>query len=70
MFIKLTNANPQHKNNTIVINSDQIVSIHRSMITRDDKEGTKETVTFVHCPPHGTWEVEEEIDLIVSQLNQ
>jgi hypothetical protein len=28
-----------------------------------------EAVTFLHCPPHGTWEAEDSFDSVVAQLN-
>lgn len=67
MYIKLTNASPQHRGNPIAINSDQIVTIHSSIVTRED--GIVETVTFVFCPPHGTWEVSEDFNDVVDFLN-
>ena len=36
-------------------------------MTRED--GIVETVTFVFCPPHGTWEVSEDFDDVVDFLN-
>jgi prephenate dehydratase len=67
MLIKLTNANPAHKNRDIVINADAIVSIHRNITTRED--GSIEEVTFVHCPPHGTWEVTQTIEEVLSLIS-
>jgi hypothetical protein len=67
MYIKLTNASPQHRGNPIAINSDQIVTVHSATVTRED--GIVETVTFVFCPPHGTWEVSEDFDYVVDLLN-
>lgn len=69
MFITLTNASPAHKGKTISINSDNIVSIHRGQVTRDDEHATEETITFIFVPPHGTWEVEELPEDIVARLN-
>jgi hypothetical protein len=68
MYIKLTNASPQHRGNNIGISSEHVVTVHSSVVTRE--EGTVETVTFVFCPPHGTWEVSESFDHVVSMLNQ
>lgn len=65
-MIKLTNAHKDFKNNDIVINTKHIVTIHRMMVTREDE--TKEQVTFVHCPPHGTWEVVETPDEILALI--
>jgi len=67
MFITLTNANPSHKNKTIVLNVNSIVSVHRNIANRED--GTIEEVTFIHCPPHGTWEVVEPLEKVLSLLN-
>lgn len=64
MLITLTNANPAHKNKPIVLNSDLIVSMHRNIATRED--GSIEEVSFVHIPPHGTWEVREELAEILA----
>ena len=68
MYIKLTNASPQHRGNNIAINSEHVVTVHSTVVTRE--EGTVETVTFVFCPPHGTWEVSESFDHVTSMLNQ
>ena len=68
MYIKLTNANPQFRGNPIAIRVDQIVSVHRDVITRDD--GSVDAVTFIFCPPHGTWEVSEDFDTVVDQLGR
>jgi len=72
MFITLTNANPAFKGRQVVLNSSNIVSIHRSTVTRPPEEEGGDTVvediTFVHCPPHGTWEVAETPEEIVKLL--
>jgi hypothetical protein len=36
-------------------------------VVRED--GTVEAVTFLHCPPHGTWEAEDSFDSVIAQLN-
>lgn len=66
MFITLTNAYPKFKGEKIAIHVSNIVTVHRSEIERED--GTKEDVTFVHCPPHGTWEVEETLDEVLDLI--
>lgn len=68
MFIKLTNASPQHRGNPIVLQSDNVVSIHEGTIQREGSE-TLETLSFVFVPPHGTWEVQETVMEIFSMLN-
>ena len=67
MYITLTNAAEQHKGNKIAIRRDQIVSVHSKFVTQDT--GVIENVTYVFCPPHGTWEVSEHMEDIVQQLN-
>jgi len=67
MYIKLTNATPAHKGTPLAIRQDLIVSVHHNTIVRDD--GTIEPVTFLHCPPHGTWEAEDTFESVIAQLN-
>jgi hypothetical protein len=67
MYIILTNANPAYRGTQIALNSDLIQSIHTSPVLRET--GETENVTFVFCPPHGTWEVTEPTDYVVSVLN-
>jgi hypothetical protein len=33
------------------------------------EDGIIENITYVFCPPHGTWEVEESLDEVVKTLN-
>lgn len=67
MYLNLTNASPAHRGMKLSIDRDLVVTMHSSMITRED--GMIEMVTFVFCPPHGTWEVQETFDEVLSQLN-
>ena len=67
MYINLTNASPQHKGTKIAINADAIMTVHSGIVTREDE--TIDTVTFVFCPPHGTWEVTESYDEVLDLLN-
>ena len=67
-FIKVTNITPAHKGKTLAIRADIIVSMHRDSITREN--GVVETVTFIHAPPNGNWEVAETIEEIIDQLAQ
>jgi hypothetical protein len=67
MFITLTNANEAHKGNKVAIKISEIVSVYNTTVTRED--GTTEKVTLVYAPPHGTWEVSENLEDIVSELN-
>ena len=64
MFIKLTNANPLHRGETILLNSDMILSVYGGDAVRED--GTIDRVTFVYVPPHGMWEVQETVDTVYS----
>jgi hypothetical protein len=65
MLIQLTNATPIHKGRPIVINTDMVVSIFSDNVTRGESE---ESVTFVHMPPHGTWEVTESVEEIMKLI--
>ena len=67
MYIKLTNATPAHKGTPLAIRRDLVVSIHHNTVVRED--GIVEPVTFLHCPPHGTWEAEDSFDSVLAQLN-
>ena len=67
MFIMLTNTSSDHKGKPIAIKKDSIVSVYASSITTED--GKKKTQTFIYAPPHGTYEVREKVEEVVSQLN-
>jgi hypothetical protein len=68
MYITLTNATPAHRGSKISINQECIATVHNSMVTRED--GIMEQITFVFCPPHGTWEVSETLEEVVAILNK
>ena len=61
MFIQLTNANVDFKDQPIAIKTDLIVTVYANKET-----GT----TFLYAPPHGTWEVKEDYQSVVDQLNE
>jgi len=67
MFITLTNANETHKGNKVAIRISEIVSVYNTTVTRES--GLTENVTLVFAPPHGTWEVSEALEHIVTELN-
>jgi hypothetical protein len=67
MFITLTNASPAYQAQPIILNTSCIVSVYRLEVTRES--GDVESVTFVHCPPHGTWEVSETVEEISDLLS-
>ena len=72
MFITLTNIAPAHKDKKVVLNSDIIVSMFTATVTREaveDEPAVIEDVTFIHCPPHGTWEVKESMSEVTRLLN-
>lgn len=68
MFITLTNANPMYKDQPIAIRRDLVVTVHANPVVRED--GTIDHVTFLFVPPHGTWEVKENYDTVMSLLNE
>ena len=67
MYIILTNSAPAHKGQKLSINSELVATIHTSPVLRES--GGIEDVTFVFCPPHGTWEVSESLETVVRVLN-
>jgi len=73
MFITLNNAHPEHKNQKVTVNADNIVTMtqrNRWMFDgENDHEGHSETVTFLFMPPHGSWEVCETIPEINRMIN-
>lgn len=71
MFITLTNATPAHKGKLVSINSNSIVTINTDKVERQMDESTTyiEDVTFIFCPPHGTWEVSESLEEVTNKLN-
>ena len=69
MFITLTNAAVTHKGNKISINTDLIATVYQTQNLAKMEDGIIENITYVFCPPHGTWEVEESLDDVVNQLN-
>jgi len=69
MLLMLTNASAAHKGNKVVINTDLIASIFNTENIAKKEDGMIENVTYVFCPPHGTWEVEESMEYIIEQTN-
>jgi hypothetical protein len=69
MFISLTNASELHKGNKIAINIDLIASVYNTPNLAKKEDGIIENVTYIFCPPHGTWEVQESLDDVVAELN-
>ena len=65
MLIQLTNATQTRKGKPILINTDMIVSIFSENVIHS---GVEESVTFIHIPPHGTWEVTETVEEIVKLI--
>jgi len=66
-YISLTNASPAHRGMRIAINKELVMTVHNALVTRED--GLTENVTYVFCPPHGTWEVSEPYLQVLEQLN-
>ena len=67
MFITLTNASEAHKGNKVSVKISEIVSVYETTVTKES--GILENITLVYAPPHGTWEVTENLDDIVNTLN-
>lgn len=69
MFIILTNAAEAFKGQRVGINSEIIISVYNTENVTKKNDGIIERVTYVYCPPHGTWEVEESMEEVVSLIN-
>jgi hypothetical protein len=67
MFITLTNASEAHRGNKVAVKVSEIVSVYETTVTKES--GILENITLVYAPPHGTWEVSENLDDVVSILN-
>ena len=72
MLIQLTNANPLHDGDAILLNTDMMLSVYRNRqanVVGDD--GTVEVdqeKTIVFCPGHGTWDVKETPEEVMSMI--
>jgi len=71
MFIKLTNASSSHKGKQLAIDTSIILTMNQASVEFTHEGDTyQEEVTYLFCPPHGTWEVSESIDEIVEMINK
>jgi hypothetical protein len=68
MYITLTNASDTHRGNKIAINSDLIATIYETVVEKES--GLLENITYIFCPPHGTWEVTETLEKVVELLSK
>lgn len=69
MYITLTNAAEEHKGTKLAIDTKIIATVYQSKDMGKGISGIIENKTYIFCPPHGTWQVEESLDDIVQQLN-
>ena len=69
MFISLTNASDAHKGNKIAINIDLISTVFNTPNLAKKENGIIENITYVFFFPHGTWEVQESLEEVVTELN-
>jgi len=67
MFITLTNASEAHRGNKVAVKVSEIISVYETTVTKES--GILENITLVYAPPHGTWEVTENLVDIVNTLN-
>jgi hypothetical protein len=66
MIIQLTNASDGFRNKPILINTEMVLSVYQSTRMHDDN--TFEELTYVFCPPHGSWEVFETPEEIMKLI--
>lgn len=70
-FISLTNAVEDHKDDPIVLNTDYIVTVYASPTSAAKKtDGVIEKITYVFCPPHGTWQVQESVEEVFRKIQE
>jgi hypothetical protein len=69
MFIILTNASEAFKGQKVAINSEVIISMFNTENIEKKNDGIIERITYIFCPPHGTWEVEESMEEITNIIN-
>jgi hypothetical protein len=69
MFIILTNASEALNGQKVAINSEVIVSIFNTENLGKKSDGIIEKITYIFCPPHGTWEVQESMEEVVNMIN-
>jgi hypothetical protein len=68
MFLKLTNASPEYKGMPLAVRADIVLSVFQTTLNRGTEDNpSMETVTIVYSP-QGSWEVEETVDQVISQL--
>lgn len=70
MFISLTNAFEELRDEKILINTDHIVTVYSGSNAAKKVDGVIEKITYVFCPPHGTWQIQESIEEVLEKLNQ
>ena len=70
-FKMFTNAVEGHVDESIAINSDQIINVFERVTTVATAEGNKEKkVTILFAGPVGSWEVKEDYLTVVARLNE
>ena len=67
MFLVLTNAAEAHHGSGVAIKKDIVVGVHTAT---EEKDGIVTQKTYVFCPPHGTWEVQETFKEVIAQLTK
>lgn len=65
-FIQLTNAADAHRGRPIAIRDDLVHTVHTDEVM--DTVGQMKSVTYIYCPPHGTWEVTESFEEVMRQI--
>ena len=64
MYIQLTNSHPDYLNEPIIINTHNIVTVYTQEVAANLR------VTCIHCPPYGTWNVQESISEVRARLDR
>jgi hypothetical protein len=73
VLIQLTNANPLHDGDTILLNTDMILSVYRhrqaSVVGDDGTVQVDPEKTIVFCPGQGAWDIKETPEEITGIIN-
>ena len=68
MLIKLTNAAGTQAGQTVILNTDAMVSIFP--VPAEFAEAAATAKTLIFCPPHGTWQVEDTVEEIFALISK
>jgi hypothetical protein len=71
-YINLTNATTGLEGTPFLLAKDAVVSAYNKQkkVIQPDGQQVERMVTYVFCPPHGTWEVQEDLATLHKLLDE